>query len=81
MVRGDFLSAIVNIVRSIFDFIDLLIEYLIAMGRDIVFVVSLLGSFVSHIPNYFSWLPSQLLAALVSILGIVCIYKLLGREG
>lgn len=70
-----------DLLHSIADYIHLFFVYLGQLCKDTVFVINLLGSFFVHIPSYFSWLPSQLLTILVTLIGIVVVYKVLGREG
>lgn len=70
----DFFESFIGMFSTIFDF-------LISIVEDIVFVTQLTGSFVVNIPNYFRWLPSECVVIVVAIFGIVCMYKILGREG
>lgn len=70
----DFLKGIGNAIVSVIDFVMGLFE-------DLVYMIKLLGQVVLNIPNYFSWLPPQILALVVLIISIVVIYKILGREG
>ena len=70
----DFFLGLANVISSLIDFIISLVE-------DIVYVVKLCGSFVAKIPAYFSWLPASVLALIITIFSIVVIYKILGREG
>lgn len=70
----DFLSSIGDMAMSAFD-------WLISTIHDLAYVAKLLGSFVINIPLYFAWLPSESVAVLVVLFGVVVIYKLLGREG
>lgn len=70
----DFLTGIGDGVLAIVDFMGSLIE-------DILYVVQLTGSFVLKIPEFFDWLPPELLAIVVSLFAVVVVYKILGREG
>lgn len=70
----DFLKGIGNAIVSVIDFVMGLFE-------DLVYMIKLLGQVVLNIPNYFSWLPPQILALIVLIISIVVVYKILGREG
>lgn len=68
------LEGFINLVFSLVDFVITLIE-------DLVYVIKLTGEFLLHIPQYFSWVPSVHLTTLIVIFGIVVVYKVLGREG
>lgn len=70
----DFFLSLGNVITSLVDFVVGLIE-------DLIYVVILCGSFVLKIPSLFSWLPSEAVALIVTIFAIVVIYKILGREG
>ena len=70
---GDFFSMIGNFFVSIVDFV-------IDMVGDLVYVVALLGKFVIEIPGYFSWLPNEIVALLITAFSIVVIYMILGRK-
>lgn len=70
----DFFLGLADVITSLVDFVVGLIE-------DIVYVVKLCGTFVLKIPVFFSWLPAPAVALIVSIFGVVVVYKILGREG
>lgn len=70
----EFFLSFGNILKSLVDFVIGLIE-------DIVSVVKLVGTFVLKIPDFFSWLPAQVIALIVAAFSVVVIYKILGREG
>lgn len=73
-----------DILEEILDFFDLcgdVIDFAIQMIEDSVYVIDLCASFVAKVPSYFSWLPSAAVSMIVTIFGIVVVYKVLGREG
>lgn len=70
----NFFLGMVNIITSLIDFV-------IGIAEDIVYVVKLCGTFVAKIPMLFSWLPAECLVLVVLLFGIVVVYKILGREG
>lgn len=74
------MAELLEFVSGIADGVLALIEFLGDMVTDTLYVVQLTGSFVASIPDYFAWLPSEVLAVLVSIFAIVVLYKILGRE-
>lgn len=69
-----FFESIGNMLSSVFGFVIGLIE-------DLVYMVTLLGKFIVSIPSYLAWLPAPVVIIIVSIFGVVLIYKILGREG
>lgn len=75
------LETIKDFFVSIGDFFVSIYEFVIGFFRDIAYVIKLTGEFVLKIPEYFDWLPTEVVALIVVIFGIVVIYKVLGREG
>lgn len=72
---------IIEALQGIFDFFRMLFEFVIEFFNDVVYIIRLTAQFVARIPSYFSWLPSEVVALIVSIFAVVVIYKVLGREG
>lgn len=71
---ADFLQAIGNAIVAAIDFV-------VGFFQDIVYIIQLTGKVLAQIPSYFSWLPAELLAIILTIFAVVVIYKILGREG
>lgn len=74
------MTAIIEFLIGIADAVGALIDFLVSMVEDVVYVVELIGSAVASIPDYLSWLPPEVLAVIVSALAVVVIYKILGRD-
>lgn len=70
----EFLEGIGNAITSVIDFV-------VNFFQDLVYVIQVVTQTVISIPSYFGWLPSAAVAIIVTIFGIVVIYKILGREG
>lgn len=70
----EFLEGIGNAITSVIDFV-------VSFFQDLVYVIEVVTQTVLSIPSYFAWLPSAAIAIIVTIFGIVVIYKILGREG
>jgi len=75
------LASIKEYIVSIGEFFSSIFDFVIGIFEDIAYVVKLTAEFVVKIPDYFSWLPPELVALIVTIFGVVVIYKVLGREG
>lgn len=75
------LSSIKEYIVSIGEFFSSIFDFVLDFFSDIAYVIKLTSEFVLGIPDYFSWLPAEAVALIVSIFGIVVIYKVLGREG
>ena len=70
----DFFVSFANIITSLVDFV-------VGLIQDIVYIVKLCATFVAKIPSLFGWLPSAVVTIIVMIFAVVVIYKVLGREG
>lgn len=81
MVKGDnMLETIKNFIVNIGDILTSIWEFVIKTIEDGVYLVKLTGQAITHIPDIFSWLPGQLLALIIVLVGVVVVYKVLGRE-
>ena len=71
---SNILTNIANFFSSVWDFITHVFE-------EIVYIIQLLGTTISSIPSYFTWLPGSVVALIILTISIVVIYKVMGREG
>jgi len=75
------MQAIIDFITGIGDGLLAIVDFLGGMIEDILYVVQLTAAFVLKIPDFFDWLPPELLAIVVSLFAVVVVYKILGREG
>lgn len=75
------MTAILNFLKGIATGVTTIIEFVISFFEDVAYIVSLLAEFVLQVPELLSFLPSPVLASVVSLFAIIVIYKILGREG
>ena len=75
------MQTIINFFGLLGDMIVGLIDFVIGLFQDLVYMVQLMGKFLANLPFYFSWLPEPLISTLIIIFGVVVVYKILGREG
>lgn len=75
------MSALIEFFRGIGSAIVTVIQFVINLFKDLVYMIELLVTVVLNIPNYFSWLPSELITLFIVIISVVVMYKILGREG
>lgn len=74
------MSAILDFFAGVADGLLAIVEFLGQAVADVLYVVQLLGTVVSDVPAYLSFLPVPLLALVTSILVVVVVYKILGRD-
>lgn len=75
------MTSLIEFFKGFAEAIVVAFDFLISFFEDTVYVIKLLGKFILQIPSYFSWLPAELLIILSSIIALVVIYKIMGREG
>lgn len=73
------LEFIKNILSNISNFFTAVWGFLVDLIEDLVYMVKLLGQIVADIPSLFSWLPAGVLALFIALVGIVVVYKIIGR--
>lgn len=71
----------VSFLEQIWSIITALIDFVISLVQDLVYLVQLLAVFLSNSDALFSWLPTTIVSLTVVTLGLVVVYKVLGREG
>lgn len=68
-------------IKGIADAVISVVNFIVNLFKDLVYMIELLVNVVGNIPSYFSWLPAELLLIIVALISVVVIYKILGREG
>lgn len=75
------MQVLIDFFKSFTDIVSSFVDFVIGLFEDLVYMIKLLGQVVLNIPVYFSWLPGEVLALVVVLIGVVVVYKILGREG
>lgn len=75
------MNAIIGFFTGLADLLGGAFEFLLSLVSDIVYTASLIVKAVASLPGFFTWLPPPVLALVITIFGVVAIYKLIGREG
>lgn len=75
------MQAVADFLKGIGNLLVAVVEFVIGLFEDLVYMIQLIGKFLIELPLYFSWLPEPLVSMLIIIFGVVVVYKILGREG
>jgi len=75
------LQQILNVVKSIGDLVVGLVKFIPKLLTDFIMVIDLVVGAVAQLPTMFVVFPSVISALLISVFGVVVVYKILGREG
>lgn len=74
------MQAILDVLKSIGEFFSTVINFVVNMVQDLVYVVELMGMTIAKIPQYISFLPSSVVSIFVVALTLIVVYKILGRD-
>lgn len=74
------MQAIIDFFIGVGDFLKSIVTFIIDTISDLVYVVKLIGSMVAQIPSLIGWLPAGCIALLLTLFGVVVVYKILGRD-
>lgn len=74
------MQAIINFLSGIGNFFLSVFDLLLGAITGMVDLIKMLFMLVEHLPQYFSIFPDACASLLVTLFGIVVIYKILGRE-
>lgn len=75
------LSVIKDLFFNFMELASSLVDILIERLKDVVYLIKLLGEFAIKLPTYFTWIPNNIYYVIGTMLSIVILYKILGREG
>ena len=75
------MDAIIGFFAGLVDVLGGLVDFVIGLVADLVYLAQITGKAVASIPSYFAWVPAPVLALLLSVFAVVVLYKILGREG
>lgn len=74
------MQIIVDFFTAIGDIITFVIDFVISLFEDIVFVVQLCAQLLINIGSYFSWLPAEAISMVVVMITVIIIFRIAGRE-
>lgn len=74
------LDSIFEAISKIIEFLNTIWEFITDFLKDTFSMINLVGETVASVPDYLAFLPPEILTAVIGILGVVVIYKILGRD-
>lgn len=75
------LEYIADLLSSIGEFFSSIGDFFVDTFQDLAYVVSLMKSVSPFIGNFLSIFPSVVISLITITMGIVIVYKFVGREG
>lgn len=70
-----------NLLETLVQGIIALVKFIPKLLQDLIMVISLVTESAARLPAIFQIFPGVLSSILVSVLGVVVLYKIMGREG
>lgn len=74
------MQAVIDFFGTIGSIISTVIDFVIGLFQDLLFLIQLLGNMLANIDTYLSFLPTAAVTSVVLIFSIAIIFKILGRE-
>lgn len=74
------MGSIISGIKEFFEFIVRAVEFVISLIIDLVKVVGYLGQVAGKIPSYLGFLPTAGIAIIGTMVSIMIIYKIAGRD-
>lgn len=74
------MSGIIQFFTGIAEIISAIVNFIVTIFKDFVYVIKLLFNTTRNIHLYFNWLPSTIATLIVTAIAIAIIYKVLGRD-
>lgn len=74
------MSAIFEFFEKIGSFFNTVINLVVTVFEDIIFVMKLMFDTLSNFSMYVSWLPSAVISVVITGITVVVIYKVVGRD-
>lgn len=71
---------IFDAIKGFFTFIVSIVQFILNLIKDLVYVVKLIGQTVIKIPSMLGFLPGTVIALFMVCVSVVVIYKVVGRD-
>lgn len=75
------MDAVIAFFQGIGNSITGVINFLVSIVLDLVWLVQTLAWAMLQVPKMVVWLPTKVHALILTLFGVVMLYKILGREG
>lgn len=75
------LAQLGQLLKTLVDGVVAVIKFIPKLLHDLIMVISLVTESASRLPAIFQIFPGVLSSILISVLGVVVLYKIMGREG
>lgn len=74
------MAGIIEFFEGLSNIVSTVVNFVVTLFTDFVFVLKLIFTTVTNIAGYFYWLPSTLITLLLTGISVVVIYKVIGRD-
>lgn len=74
------MTGIFNVLKSIGEFISSVVQFVVKILGDLVYMVKLMSLTVAKIPSLLGFFPTTIILIFSTCLVVIIIYKILGRD-
>lgn len=75
------MTQVVKIIKSLFDLVTGIFDFVIDFFADIIKMVGLLAKSVANLPTILGmFLPEALITIIIALVGVTVLYRVLGRD-
>ena len=74
------MDVLISFISGIGDAILGVIDFVVSLVSDLVYLVTILGDILLQIPALFSWIPAEISGILIVGISIAAILKIAGRN-
>ena len=74
------MQAILDFFKNIAGFFKSVIDFVVNLFNDLIYVIQLIGQAIAKIPTYLSFIPQSIVALFVLALTVIVVYKIAGRD-
>lgn len=74
------MQAIIDFFKNIASFIKSVIDFVVNLFNDLIYVIQVIGQAIARIPTYLAFIPPAVVGIFVLALTVIVVYKIAGRD-
>ena len=74
------MQAIIDFFKNIAGFFKSVIDFVVNLFNDLIYVIQVIGQAIAKIPTYLAFIPQSIVALFVLALTVIVVYKIAGRD-
>lgn len=74
------MQAIIDLFKNIASFFKSVIDFVVNLFNDLIYVIQVIGQAIARIPTYLAFIPQAVVGLFVLALTVIVVYKIAGRD-